>query len=259
MKNSEMLFLGTCACDYSALLKTVYKDSFDKNARRSSCALIDGKYLIDCGDHCMDSLRIAGISIAQITDIFVTHLHSDHYNTEHIRQIAQASERVLRVWVREGAETTLIDNVEWIGMRSSAEYEVDENIKVTGLPANHDANAFPQHLLFNINGKRVFYGLDGAWLLNETYYALENADLDIAVLDCTCGDYTGDYRIGEHNTIPMIRLMLPSLRKWGTVTDKTKVFVSHIAPSLHASHEETSELFKSDGVLVAYDGLRVEL
>ena len=105
----------------------------------------------------------------------------------------------------------------------------------------------------------IFYALDGAWFLHETYYALKNTNLDFLVLDCTCGDYEGDYRIGEHNTIPMIRLMLPSLKKWGTITEKTQVYASHLAPSLHKSHEETVEILQKDGVYVAYDGLSLQL
>ena len=253
----DILFLGTCACDYSPLLETIHKNTFDKDARRSSCALVGGRYLIDCGEHCLEELRIAKINPAQITDIFVTHLHSDHYNKENIRHIASASDRVLRVWVRFDAKVPDIPNVEWKYMQQGTQYSVDENTAVTGLLANHDANAYPQHILMETNGKKLFYALDGAWFLNETYYALKNTQLDFLVLDCTCGDYEGDYRIGEHNTVPMIRLMLPSLKKWGAIAENTQVYVSHLAPSLHKSHEETVALFEKDGVHVAYDGLLV--
>ena len=251
----DFMFLGTCACDYSPLLETRCKDVFDKDARRSSCALVNGKYLIDCGYHCMEELRIAKINPAQITDIFVTHFHSDHYNVEHIRQIAAAGERILRVWVRFDAKTPEIEGVEWKYMQKATQYIVDENVKVTGLLANHDADFFPQHIFLEVEGKRILYALDGAWFLHETYYALKGAELDLLVLDCTCGDYEGDYRIGEHNTIPMIRLMLPSFKKWGTIVESTRVYASHLAPSLHKSHEETVEILQKDNVNVAYDGL----
>ena len=251
----DFMFLGTCACDYSPLLETRYKDVFDKDARRSSCALVNGKYLIDCGDHCMEELRIAKINPAHITDIFVTHFHSDHYNVEHIRQIAAAGERILRVWVRFDAKTPEIEGVEWKYMQKATQYIVDENVKVTGLLANHDADFFPQHIFLEAEGKRIFYALDGAWFLHETYYALKGVELDLLVLDCTCGDYEGDYRIGEHNTIPMIRLMLPSFKKWGTIVESTRVYASHLAPSLHKSHEETVEILQKDSIDVAYDGL----
>ena len=255
----DVLFLGTCACDYSPLLRTTYKDAFDKNARRSSCALINGRYLLDCGQHCLEELRIAKIDLAKITDIFVTHFHSDHYNVECIKQIAKAGERTLRVWVRSDAKVIAISGVEWKMMQKGTQYTVDENDKVTGLLANHNESVYPQHILLETEGKKMLYALDGAWFLHETYYALKNAKLDFLVLDCTCGDYEGDYRIGEHNSIPLIRLMLPSLKTWGPIAENTQVYVSHLAPSLHKSHEEPVELFKGNGVLVAYDGLQVEL
>ncbi|MBO7156708.1 MAG: energy-coupling factor transporter transmembrane protein EcfT, partial [Clostridia bacterium] len=37
-------------------------------------------------------------------------------------------------------------------------------------------------------------------------------NLDIAVLDCTMGDYDGDWRVGEHNSIGMLRVLIPSLK-----------------------------------------------
>ena len=255
----SLLFLGTCACDYSPKLQNEYKDCFDKNARRSSCALLNGKYLIDCGDHCLDELRIAKIDAAKITDIFVTHLHRDHYNVEHIRFIANAAKRTLRVWVREDASVPTIENVEWRRMQAKTAYEVGDGLQITGLKANHDENVFPQFLLFEKDGKRFLYATDGAWFLHETYYALKNAELSLLVLDCTCGDYPGDFRMGEHNSIPMIRAMLPSLKTWKTVTENTKTYISHIAPSLHKPHEQTVEIMSELGVEVAYDGLCIEI
>ena len=255
----SLQFLGTCACDYSPKLQGEYKDCFDKNARRSSCALLNGRFLLDCGDHCLDSIRIAGVNAAEITDIFITHLHRDHYNVGHIQTIAAAADRTLRVWVREDAVVPELAGVEWRRMQKKTEYEVADGLKVTGLVANHDEIVFPQHLLFEKDGKKFFYGGDGAWFLNETYYALKNAELSLCVLDCTSGDYCGDFRMGEHNSIPMLRVMLPSLKTWKTVTEQTKVYITHLAPSLHKPHETTVEIMKEMDVEVAYDGLIIEV
>ena len=105
------------------------------------------------------------------------------------------------------------------------------------------------------NGKKVFYGCDGAWLLNQTYYFLKDKKLDLAVLDCTTGDYEGDFRMGEHNSIPMLRVMLPSLRTFKVIDEHTEVYFSHLAPSLHAPHEETAKIADEMGAKVARDGL----
>ncbi len=137
--------------------------------------------------------------------------------------------------------------------------EIEASSFVTSLIANHDPDAFPQHFLFDVEGKKLFYGCDGAWLLTDTYNYLHNSNLDIMVLDATVGDYIGDYRLAEHNSIPMIRLMLPSLKVNGTINDETKVVLSHIAPSLHKSHNETKKIAREFGAEVAYDGEIIEV
>ena len=254
-------FLGTSAADFSPKLKTEFVDCFDKNARRSSSALINGRYLLDCGIHTVDSLRIAGIPLENITDVFFTHLHGDHFQAANLAKIAAAKQDVLRVWVANGARMPEIENALIIRMPKHAKAEVGEGVCVTGLYANHDENAAPQHLLFEIDGKRILYATDGGWVVNASYNFLrqQTPTLDMLVMDCTCGDYEGEWRIGEHNSIPMIRLMLPSFRKVKIIDDSTKVYVTHLAPSLHKPHDETVEIMAEMGVQVAYDGLALEI
>jgi len=259
MPTYKFQFLGTCAADFSPRLKGDCADCFDKNARRASTMLFNGHFLIDCGPHCIDSLRIAGIDMGDITDLFVTHRHGDHFNAQNVGTVAAASKakngRPLNLWISNGAEIPEIDGITVRYMDKFTQYDVDGSLKVTGMSANHDNKASPQHLLFELDGEKFFYGCDGAWLLNDTYYHMKNAGLALAVLDATCGDYEGDFRIAEHNTIPMIRMMLPSLRTVGIINDKTEIYLSHLAPSLHKPHDETVEIVGPMGVKVAYDGL----
>lgn len=259
MKQFEITFLGTGAHDYSPRLQTELRDAFDFDARRSSSVFLNGSHLIDCGDHLRDELRLAGADASSIGDVFLTHLHVDHYNAEHLKWLAIGKGEPLRVWVRKGASLPAFPNVTVIEMEMKRRYDVGDGLAVIGLPANHDADVFPQHFLFERGGKRLFYGCDGAWLLHETYYALKDAALDCMILDCTCGDYEGEWRIGEHNTIPMVRLMLPSLKAWGAITDETEVYISHLAPSLHLPHGDTVKLLERDGIKVAYDGLKIRI
>lgn len=255
---NTLLFLGTCACDYSPKLKNEYKDCFDKDARRSSCALLNEKYLIDCGDHCLDSIRIAKVDTSKISDVFITHLHSDHFNLNAIKTIASGRKKPLRVWVRADAEVEPVENVEWCFMKIGEQYVVNEELKITGYVANHDQSFYPQYLTFEICGKKFLYALDGGWFINDTWNKLMRSELSLLVIDCTSGDYEGDYRLGEHNSIPMIKLMLPSFKTVRLINENTKIYISHLAPSLHVSHEETVEIMQKMGVNVAYDGLKIE-
>ena len=258
MKNFDITFLGSCACDFSPRLDGELSRTLDKDARRSSSMMIDGRYIIDFGPHPLDVLDIIGKDKSEITDIIITHTHSDHFDPEKIKALALGRRNPLRLWTRQGALEVPIEGVELHEMELFKQYQVGE-LLVTGMSANHDASACPQHLLIEKNGEKIFYGCDGAWLLNDTYYHLVNASLSLAVLDCTVGDYEGDYRLAEHNSIPMIRLMLPSLKTIGAINENTKIYLSHIAPSLHACHEDTVEIAHAIGVNVAYDGLRIEI
>ena len=255
----ELLFLGTAAADFSPRLKTDCKNRFDKNARRASCMLVGTHYMIDCGMYALESLRIAKADISQITDIFLTHLHADHFNPENIAFIADGKEKPLRIWVRRDAVLPDIANTEIVPIHFHTVMPVSDEMTVESVDANHDPDAFPQYLVFTINGKRLMYALDGAWFLTATYNYLRDRNLDMLVLDATCGDYTGDYRMAAHNSIPMIRLMLPSLKARGIINDQTRIYLSHLAPRLHLPHDETAALVAKDGLFVAYDGLELEL
>ena len=254
MKNIEITFLGTCACDFSPRLKGECRERFDLDARRSSAIMIGESVLVDCGVHTLESLRIAGKDIKKITDVFITHLHGDHFNADNLRAIANEKDEPLLVWVREGANIEPMLNVQVMQMKQFDSYEAKNGISVIGMPANHDPAAYPQHFVITVDGKKLFYGCDGGWLLNETYNALRGAKLDMVVLDATVGDYEGDFRAAEHNSIPMVRLLLPSLRTIGAIEEKTVIYLSHIAPSLHVPHERTVEIANAFGAKVAFDG-----
>lgn len=253
----EVLFLGTCAYDYSPKLQEEYKDCFDLDARRSSSMLIDGQYLVDCGDHCLEELRLAKVDFSAITDIFVTHLHRDHFSRANLEILAQGRVVPLKLWVRADAKVTEVDGVEIKRMENKVSYFVKENFSVTGLQANHDPACCPQHFYFEYADKKMLYACDGAWFLTDTYNFLKNKKLDFCVLDATCGDTVGEYRIAEHNTLPMLRLMTPSLKTVGIIDEHTQIYLSHIAPSLHVPHNQLQESVKKDGFQVAYDGLKI--
>ncbi|MBQ2715092.1 MAG: MBL fold metallo-hydrolase [Clostridia bacterium] len=252
----NLLFLGTCACDYSPKLKEEYKDKFDKDARRSSSIIIDGKYLVDCGPHTLDSLRIAGVERTNLTALFITHTHDDHFDEKNVQELVDTVPN-LRIYINENADIN-IQNAEIIKMKTFTPY-CCEDMTVTSYPANHRQETAPQHYLFEKSGKKIFYALDGALFLHQTYYALVEKEFDTLVLDCTTGDYEGDYRLCEHNSIPLIRLMLPSMKTVRMITADTQVYLSHLAPSLHKSHDETVKICEKFGAKVAYDGLKIDI
>ena len=259
MSEFSITFLGTCAYDFSPKLLSDFKNKFDFDARRASCVLFNERFLIDCGPHCCNSLDIIKKDYRDIRDIFITHLHPDHFCVESIMKIAQNRTKALRLWVREDAVLPDMPDVKIVRMRIGTEYRIGDETTVIALGANHDPASFPQWFLFERNEKKFLYALDGAWYLCNTYDFLKKSHLSLLVADGTVGDYEGDYRMAEHNSLPMIRLMLPSLKKTEIIDDSTQIYLSHIAPSLHKPHEKTVKIAKKIGVKIAYDGLKTEI
>ena len=150
-------------------------------------------------------------------------------------------------------------NITIIALNFFETVKFSENGTAVAMPTNHNQAMHPSHYLIEIDGKKLYYALDGAWILFETFYYLKDKEVDMVVFDGTVGDYEGDFRVAEHNSIPMIRLMLKSFVKFNIYKENARIFISHIAPSLHKSHQETVEKMAKDNIEVAYDGLSIDI
>lgn len=247
----NILFLGTGADDRRLLPQE--KDFIQKDKRRCSAAIVNGHILFDCGPHIINALTVAKIEFSAITDIVLTHLHKDHFDVNSVNAIAKENPD-LRLWFREDSVFTETPKCKLIPMKLFEEYSVGE-LLITAVPANH--SAYPQHISVKCGEKSLFYGLDGGWFLNESVRYMKNKEYDIFITDATVGDYIGDFRIGEHNSIPMIRMMVPSLKTLNIINKNTKIVLSHLAVCLHKPHEEICRQTESDGFVIAYDGLEL--
>ena len=167
----KITFLGTGAADFSPLLQTEYKDKLGRDVRRSSSILIEEQYLVDCGPHVLDSFRIQNLDCCKVTDLFVTHFHADHYNWECAAQLAAKTELPLRIWHHAGAKPDPVPNAVFCPLEPGEEQQ-NGTLKVKPLAANH--SGWPLHYDFELDGQRMFYGCDGAWVLNDTFAAMRN-------------------------------------------------------------------------------------
>ena len=248
----KITFLGTGAADFSPLLQTEYKDRLDLNARRSSAVLLDACVLIDCGPHVLDAMRILHLDARRVTDLLVTHFHGDHFDPHTVSKLAANREKPLRIWYSEKAPAPQMDHVHLCPLKIGEKALVG-GMEVIPLAANH--TAWPVHYDISVQDKRLFYGCDGAWLLNDTFYAMMQRKYQVMILDGTVGDYQGDYRLGEHNSIPMLRLMAASFKSQQVLAEDGVMIVSHIARTLHLPHAETAALLQKDGFMTAFDGM----
>ena len=223
----KILFLGTGAADWRGDAQKL------PSRRRFSSALVDGVLLIDPNPHVLPALEEYGIKASDIKYILNTHRHSDHFCANTLNTLTALGARFFDISAGENASF--------------------EKYSVTAFTANHSTAKDAKHFIISDGEKRLFYGLDGAWLLYDEVAAIKEKGVDLAVLDATVGEKEGDYRIFEHNDLSMIISMKKALE------DHVRHFcISHMARTLHESHEALKEKMSGYGIDVAHDGYKIE-
>lgn len=252
----HFLFLGTGAADYPEdyLTNPEYKNE-GKSMRRCTSTLLDGTLLLDAGVHIRAALDEFGVDPAHIENILYTHRHTDHFHPGVLKSIAAARDALgmpLSVYAPFPAPADIPENVQWTTVQTFSPFPVGI-FTVRAMEASHTVDTVWYHI--DDGEKTLLYALDGAWFPCRTAYALRNAQLDYMILDATVGDIPGDYRVFEHNSLPMLRLMAKSFCAFGFLAPDGKIILDHIARTLHAPHEKLCEDVAADGFLVAYDGM----
>lgn len=226
----KLFFLGTGAADWPLEKPANYTEF-----RRLSSAIIDDILLIDPGPQVPESLKTHGKDAGKVRYILNTHDHGDHYNPATVAYLQE-----------QGAEfiTFLPGETKKLG-----------DYTVTALQGNHGTcQGILHYIIEDAQGKRLFYGLDGAWLLYDEVAAIKQNGIDYAVLDATIGDVPGDYRIFEHNNLNMVlemqRTLAPYVKKFG---------ISHLARTLHTDHKTLVQAMAQYAIDVACDGLEITI
>ncbi len=222
----KVLFLGTGASDWPQ-----HKKSEDEFFRRYSSVLIDECILIDPGPSVVDAIEEHGVDVTKIKYILNTHKHSDHFNLDTLNFLKDS-----------GAE--------FIEVTNEKEFVIGK-YTIQSVRGHH--RIATMHYLISDGQSRMFYGLDGAWLMLDEVNAIKESIVDFAVIDGTIGFIDGDYRIFEHNNLNMVIEMKKTLSAY-----VKRFCISHLAYTLHNDHNTLVHDMRKHGIEVAFDGLETE-
>ena len=252
----KVLFIGTGAADWK-----IEKRQEGEFFRRLTGNMINDDLMIDPGPHIYDYMEKENCPnlLDNVKNVLVSHSHGDHFSKETLRRLL--AHHPVHVWCNERTAEYVKELTEDYTVVHKGEEHVVGNYVVRPVNANHSPLASGEQPLMYViesEGKRVFYTPDTAWLPTDTWYAIRKMRFDCMMLEVTLGDVVGDYRIFEHNTIPMMELMLQTFRKSGLVDENTVLVATHLSKHAHLDHEATSKRFAELGMLTAYDGFSVE-
>ena len=248
------LFLGTGAADWQ-------KPEPSGEFRAFSSMLAFNKILFDCPAHVPLTLEKQKVSLNAIDYIFISHSHRDHFDVEAIKCILASRPIETRALVYScTAVVEILQNagIEACGVEPFLVFNTGE-FNVVPLTANHSVTGIkdeiPLHYLVSLKTYSWLYALDGAWLPYASWEVLRGCKLDALIIDATIGDgHEGDYRIFEHNSLPMIRIMVETMQKTDVLKPNAPVILTHLARTLHPD-QKTLEQSLELPFIAAYDGM----
>ncbi len=224
----KIRFLGTGAADW---------EGTEPEYRRFSSMILDETIMLDAPDQ---ALELLGNGLP--SSILYTHSHADHYSSAALRKLARLRKEKglpgLEVFAEKGWADSLF--TEDLVLRKICAFQtiVTEGYTITALPANHVTSIKeeqPLHYLIKKQTQQILYATDGAWMLRAAVNVLQQeGPLDALIIDATIGDHhEGDFRIFEHNSLPMIRMMKETLQQTGILKRETPIILTHLARTLH--------------------------
>ena len=239
-------FLGTGAADWSG-------PKADGELRRMTSTLLDGTLLIDLTEPVIGSIP----ADAAVTDILITHSHADHFDPKAIARLAP-----VRVYADAGwAGKIRIEGADIRPVTAGVPFEA-AGFTVIPTHGNHStegAGEHTVHYLLKKSGCALYYATDGAWLMYPEARLIRENPLDALVIDATVGDgHDGDYRVFEHNSLDMVRIMVRSMRQSGMLKPGAPVFLTHLARTLHGGQAELEAALPAPFV-VCRDGLACDI
>lgn len=261
----KLTFLGTGAADWDINAYTP-----DAPFRRFQSALVDDSLLIDPGPHIFHFAEQNGTPemFDNVRNIIVTHTHADHFNAETVRKLCIGRDCTLwgdyvcrkRLIKALGVDEAM--RVRFFETSLRTTYNIG-GYEITVMRANH-VTEYPEETarmyLIKKENRILWWSGDSAWVPTESWNIIKDQPVNTVVLELTCGETApDDWRIFEHNTLDMLKLMLKMFRKYDRFAPDVKYYTTHMARTLHTDHETLKSTLSSLGVTPAEDGMSIEI
>ena len=283
-----MIFYGTSAaegipspfCD-SPVCRNARKVG-GREVRTRTMFRIDQAHCIDLGaDAYCQSLKYG--DFVHLKHVLVTHTHEDHlaFMMFNIRNMAISRDSeplhyyltdqaydivdffVNNKPILKGKMKAIIDEgiVAFHKLEFHQTYQIG-NLTVTPLRGSDFGNMgenAANYLMVRPDGRKMYYGLDTGAYYEETMDALNDADLDIFISECTFGLTEGRVPEGHMDAFSCMDTFRKLYEKHA-ITDRTKIYLTHIN-HYTSTHAQLADWFAKQDVpyeiTVTYDGYSI--
>lgn len=251
-------------CEHARLVK-------GKEIRTQTQALIDdGKILVDFGgDTYLHSQQYTNLDLSKITNLLITHWHSDHLYPEELsfrhEWFSPKLDSRMNIYVNPYTSTFLDPDITGDSERFKIHiYQNYEPFSVTGytvwpLPAQHgnfegDCSIF---VIRDPDGHTLLWTHDTAMPTEEmmNYLNSQHFHFDFVSLDCCNQNLhtVHSTHMGWEENLALIEQLTTD----GSIDSHTQIATSHFSHNAGLNHQQMSALSSSAGILTAYDGMTV--
>ncbi len=287
----KITYIGTAASEGLPALFcqcpicTEARKNMGKEFRGRAGICVNDKLLVDFPPDIYHGAAKAGVNLAEVEDIVVTHSHEDHFTPYELSTrrepvyCKRTAPGKLHVYGNMSTGAKLNSYVpgaadghgESHGLvfdyaKSFEPIETAADVTVTMLPADHDKHQECRMMFIveNATGKTFLYAHDTGLFPEETVEFLKGKRCDLISLDCTnvlLGDENDRNHMGIRADIRMRQILLDN----GTADENTQFIVHHfshngfIPDGKVCPQPEFEKMAADHGFMMSYDGMKVEI
>lgn len=277
----RVLFLGTaayeghpnvfCDCENCRKARLAGNESF----RLTASVYVDDDLLIDFGPNIMSGAQKAEVSLFDVKTLLITHSHSDHlylpnfgyrmnrYNASYDRlprMSVLANSTVLSLI----SNSVYFDPEKTVLLQAESYEEIEVNdCTVIPVPAVHKVKEDEQPFIFLLKkgGKSFLYATDTGPIEDSSFGRLKDlidSPIDIAVVDSTLG-FMKEVLFPYHHTAEQVISTKNRMREFRIIDDNTLVVAHHFSHYPNPPKKELEEFYNRYKVVVAHDGLLLNI
>lgn len=291
----KLTFLGTSAgegyparfcecphCDYA-------RKHGGRNLRVNSCAMVDDKLLLDMNAAGYDQAARLSLSLSKVHTLLVTHPHEDHLSPQELywRATSPGNDQLppdmpFEARIKHGGPRFtpvphmtiygtpftggVLDALKQRHANQDMLWHFEEATPGVGFDAgeytvmpvrgNHGAAGFTVNYVITKGDKTFLYALDTGEYDEETLALLSTYHFDVIVMEDTAGyGYAGDGHMTREKNLKI----RDYFKRSGALGTDGRFILSHMSPHWTPPYDMYVSDMAKEGVMVAYDGLSIEI
>ncbi len=264
-----------CNCE---CCKTAIKNG-GKDIRCRTAYLIDDDTCVDCGPDIFTQSVRYGMKWEKLDRLLITHPHSDHcdaiemsWRRKGFANFVRPLEMVGSPKVKDMIKNVLIGNEEMNGNLFEETLHIhfveaqpgapiqSGDMEILPLRANHGAwkEAACLNYIIRRGNHALLIANDTGFWSEETWQIAAGANVELAIIDCTCALAYPDSVDGHMGANIAVKFR-DRLLQDKVLAPNGRAIVNHFSHNGNSIHELLEAFFVPKGIQVGYDGMRIQL